>query len=217
MCSTLRIRLAKDEDQEDINSSFLQHFLQTEPMNVYLKDYKPAAPSDSEHAPDFGLTLVAEVIESEDQCKLAGFLICKVCERGTASESNTSFMLEEDRAGFEISRLLKELNDEFDVFRMYDVQEAVDLVILGTVPEYRGRSIGFKLCEAAIDLVRVRGYKVIFMDCTSSYSAAIARKCGMECIGEISYDDYQKKLGERLFVVNSVHTHVRRFVKILNQ
>lgn len=214
--SGVQIRLAQDEDQEAINTSYLQQFLRDEPTNIYLKDYNPAGIQVSDHAPNFGLTLIAEVVDSENRKKMVGFLICKICERTAVTEFNT-WIHEDNRAGYEISRLLKLVDSRFDVFQMYDVQTAIDMLVLCTVPEYRGRSIGFRLCGRAIDLARERGCEVIFMDCSSAYSAAIARKLGMQCVGEISYEDYQKELGEKLFDVDAVHTHIRRFVKVLNK
>lgn len=210
----VEIRLATEEDNETINKQFNDHFIRDEPLNKYMERFK----SPYEHRQflqNHGQTLIAEVVDPlTGERNFAGFLMCEICDIDHPVTPENFVLRTDYRVGYEIFRIMDELDTRYNVFDVYQVRQAFDMLILSVAEEFRGKSIGYRLCQAALDLAASRGFRVAFADCTSYYSAMTVEKLGMECMGSISYEKYQREKGKKLFKVTEPHTHIKRFVQI---
>ena len=87
---------------------------------------------------------------------------------------------------------------------------------LGVDPAVQGRGIGRRLMEASRHLARSEGYPLLYIVCTSYYSAKIARAIGMQCVYSLPYAEFKDKDGNPVFTPPQPHTDVAVFVQKLS-
>jgi hypothetical protein len=62
--------------------------------------------------------------------------------------------------------------------------------------------------EASRQLARSEGYPLLYIECTSYYSAKIARAIGMHCMYSLPYVEYKDKDGDPVFTSSQPHTDI---------
>lgn len=82
-------------------------------------------------------------------------------------------------------------------------------------PDYRNQGIAKKLFEFSFQLAQKRNLKVVFADCTNFYTTKIAEKIGMDCVSNVTFNDYNKYLSANLFATYPPHTSIKTFVKMI--
>ncbi|CAD7081039.1 unnamed protein product [Hermetia illucens] len=213
--SEVDIRVAVPDDFEDILYGFRTYFWPHEPLSAGHK-IKTVSLSEEEFAmstPQKGMSLIATDPDRGD--KVVGFLTIDISTPGLLAEYDelSKDKPKEERAEA-MGGIFNKLNEKADVFEMYKVDKVLWLVYLGVDQAMRGKNIGTRLVERGISMAESLGCKVIEIDCTSAFSARIAQRTGMKCIGEIAYKDYVDANGEQIFNPPAIHTHMQRFVKI---
>ena len=83
--------------------------------------------------------------------------------------------------------------ERLDVFKYYNVNEAVDLFGLSVDRDYRRQGIGLKLLKAALLFLTSMnlGPTLVKGGCSSNYSKRIYEKLDFEELFEIMYEDYK--------------------------
>lgn len=104
-----------------------------------------------------------------------------------------------------------------DIWKETGADRALCIWHLAVDPAVNGRGIGRSLMEASRHLARSEGYPLLYIECTSYYSAKIARAIGMQCVYSLPYADYKDKDGNPVFTPPQPHTDVAVFVQKLSQ
>ena len=115
----------------------------------------------------------------------------------------------------DITNFLEYIKEKANVCKRFNVNQSFHIEIVGVHRNYRNQKIARKLFESGIDLAKSENYELVSVDCTNIYSSRIAENLGMERVSTVTYDEYNKYLGECLFVPVPLHIKIETFVKKL--
>lgn len=115
-----------------------------------------------------------------------------------------------------ILQFVYKIEDSADIWKKTGADRAMSIRHLGVDPAVKGRGIGRRLMEASRHLARSEGYPLLYIVCTSYYSAKIARAIGMQCVYSLPYAEYKDKDGNPVFTPPHPHTDVAVFVQKLS-
>ena len=117
----------------------------------------------------------------------------------------------------DILRLLAYVESKADVCRRFNVQKSLQIHVVAVHHDFRGHKIGQKLFRRCFEVAQDQLHQLISVDCTSLYSIKIAEQLEMEFVSEVTYKEYHKFMGEKIFKPKEPHTVIKTFVKKLAQ
>lgn len=99
------------------------------------------------------------------------------------------------------------MDSKIDLFEYFKIETLFEIMFLAVLPKYRGREIGYKLCESSVQLaeklksggpecellhasIKCKRPKLVSALWTSNYSKKIGTKLGFNVILEESYDNF---------------------------
>lgn len=100
-----------------------------------------------------------------------------------------------------------------DIYNRFNIKKSFHIMMVAVHSNYQNQGIARKLFEFSFQLAKQRNLKVVCADCTNFYTSKIAEKIGMECVSNVTFDEYNKYLGNNLFATRPPHTAIRTFVK----
>lgn len=207
-------RTATVDDRDKLVELLTKHFYPNEPFNCGWVNDDPV-PEDLE----FILACVGEGTSfiATDEARSA---IVGACITGVDEASSTQALLEEalqttNEKWSQYLRLYALFDTDANIFQRFSVEKTFHVHCLTVDRDYRGRSIATKLVEASLEKAKFLGHKMCSINCSSIYTAQIAVKLKMECIGELAMDDMRDEKGDRLIFPPPPHTHVRTYAKRL--
>ena len=145
--------------------------------------------------------------------RIIGVRIIRVSKRGSKVEPEQ----EKSEPVRKLLRFVAFYNENLcDVFQHYDVDEVFSLFQLTVQRDYRHKSLGFKLMQAALIFISGLniGPYVVRGNCTSNYSKRIYERCGFDTLGEIKFEDY-KDNDEIVVKDTGEHKSFQMFGKVL--
>jgi ribosomal protein S18 acetylase RimI-like enzyme len=192
--------------------------------NLYFHDCEPLELSHPESGHESkNIELIFEAIKSESMLvavegttkTLVGILIA--CPIGADEAENLELSAAsigvQKRA--DIINFLAYIEKKANYCERFGVEESLHMHIVSVHPIYRGQQIARKLFESCLSIAKSKNFKLISVDCTSSYSARIAESLGMECISTVTYQEYNNYLGKCLFIPNLPHNEIKSFARRL--
>ena len=107
-------------------------------------------------------------------------------------------------------------DEELNAFDKYEVDKAVNFLILAVDRRYRRKGIATKIMDAAMKFYSEIGMErvVIKGEATSNFSKRIYEKFGFETLHEFHYEDY-KVDGEVVFKKTGEHKSSKIFAKMV--
>ncbi|KAG5880987.1 hypothetical protein JTB14_024525 [Gonioctena quinquepunctata] len=190
------IRIASEEDKEQVLEFLQKFFYRDEPLNSFLELINDDHPRclDLEKFSlkdlDNGVNLLA-IYDG----KLIGVSLNGIMERG---ELEGEFVCQDLKFN-KIVQFLDHVATESDPFQKYPgIDKAMTVKILSVDGSYRGKGIAKDLMDKTRDLAKQMGCGFITVDCTSHYTACAAKKLGFEKHYTLRYEDY-KVNGEVVF------------------
>ncbi|XP_050540395.1 uncharacterized protein LOC126905042 [Daktulosphaira vitifoliae] len=130
---------------------------------------------------------------------------CKLIKNDDDIEDNTKFQ--------EIKSLLRKIDQEANVFGLYpNVCRLIEIDIVSVDFAYRGRGVCQALFEKTKDLAIKQKCSMIYVECSSYFSAKAAEKLGYHCIYTMFYKDYVNNKGEEIFKPPSPHNYSKVYV-----
>lgn len=93
--------------------------------------------------------------------------------------------------------------------------EYMDGMIMSVLTGYGGQGIATRLLNAVEGLTREMKLKVIYVGCTSKYSALVMAKSGYEEVYSFRYDQYIKD-GVQVFKPEPPHDTMSAYIKLLD-
>ena len=108
------------------------------------------------------------------------------------------------------------LENMFDVFEHYEVNEVFDLFGLAVHIDHRRKGLGLKLMQAAIIFIESLnvGPAVVKGFCDSVFSYRIYEKTGYTLLKKVSYEDFMKD--NNIFITCSEqHKYITMFAKVI--
>lgn len=201
-------RVANESDKSKIGKFLYDHFWPDEPT------FKAAGiiPSEEENEDvlkciDYGTCTIAE----DQHGAVAGVRLAKVRVPSDIEKPADKPWTQLDKI-FEFLRIIAL---DAKVFERYNVDKLLQSMLICVSRDFRGKGVGLKLYSENMELGRQLGYKVYVCDCTSTFSAKLCEKLGMECIAAWDFNKYLDENGEQLFKPESVHDKLRVYGKAL--
>ncbi|CAG9826746.1 unnamed protein product [Diabrotica balteata] len=199
----VKIRLARADEEEAVRDHLRAFFYKQEPccesVGVVTEDRLICHDLESFTLQDFnnGLNLIAE-----HNGRIVGVCINALLEKD-------KFEFEEypvtDERFVKVLRMLEYAEREVDLFKRYpDVNKILSIFVLSVDASLRGKGIAKKLSNKAKELAKEHGAQIMFMECTSFFSAAVAKSLGYELIWSLDYENY--KVNDEV-VLKPAHPH----------
>lgn len=214
--SQLEFSVAQPEDYDSVVDFVVEHYYKDEPMsNSYIYDSSPAH-DDVEFSVSFLFQgMAVKAVDMDCGNRLVGVSIANPVYPGYVQDLLDAAEQAKTQKWRDSLKLLARLQQSVNVLQRCNVSKCYDIEIVAVHPEYRGRSIGSRLFEEQFKRGRQLGYPVASADCSSYYSARIAERVGMECVGRLAFSHYKDDHGVQLFQPKAPHVEIQTFVKVL--
>lgn len=211
MSCEIFFRVANESEHDKVLHFLRQHFFSEEPINnAYpIKDDSKEEEFILSLLPD-GNILLAIDSSTENIAGLASFgEITKNYSQESWDESETTL----NRKWRDILKFMSHIESKANVCERFGVTEALHLHGVTVDKAYRGRAIGKQLFNECFKEAEKRNYRLVSADCSSIYSVRIAQSVGMECVSTVTYDEYNDKVGSKIFYPTPPHVEIKTFVK----
>lgn len=216
--SGIAFRLATPSEHETVLQFLRQHFFTEEPINnAYpIKDEsmeeKFILSLLTGEEPGGGIILAIDVnIDNGD--KIAGMLAFGRITRTYAQESWDESESTTNLKWKDILKFMSYIERKSNVCERFDVNEALHIHSTAVDSECRGRAIGKLLFAECFRIARDRNFRLVSAECTSVYSVRIAEQLGMRHVSTVTYDEYNEKIGCKMFTPIAPHFEIKSFVK----
>ena len=102
-----------------------------------------------------------------------------------------------------------------DVWQLTGADRALHIHLLAVDLAFRGRGIGRALMEKARDIAASEKYPLLFVICSSFFSARAAENMGMKCIYSMPYSEYKDEQGEPIITPPYPHQEIKILIQQL--
>lgn len=206
------VRVAEESDYDEILEFLREHFYKEEPLT--LAHVEPGHTKDDEEFTMSHIIYKTVLLAIDNESgKVVGAIIAGPVEN--ANNSLESSELCKTKKFSDISKFLAYVEKKADVLGKFNLEKAVHCHALGVHRDFRGNKIGQKLFESFFEHGKVLNYQLISVDCTSIFSMRICEQLNMDLVSSVSYDEYNKEIGEEIFKSIEPNTEIRTYVKKL--
>lgn len=163
------------------------------------------------------LGLSFEAIDTSKGNKRVGVFLANTCKRGVKTA------LDDELETIEVDEKMGKISDILDYAKAlvepildekYHKDEYMDGVIMSVLTGYGGHGIARRMLQAVEELSKELRLKIIYVGCTSEYSAAVVAKSGFDVVYSLRYDQYLKD-GVQVFNPKKPHDTLRVYIKLL--
>jgi GNAT superfamily N-acetyltransferase len=212
MAKSISIRVATKSDYDDVIGLLREYYYKEEPITISHPE--PGHTKDDEAFTMGFFDTESILIATDDETGT----VVGALNAGPIMPGDADLMVEEAKTATtkkwrEIMLLLAYLEKKADVLQRLQIPKALHIHALGVHREFRGQRIGEKLFNFCFDNAKRLHYPMVTTDCTSIYSIALAERCGMERISSVTYDEYNKSIGEDLYQPKAPNFEIITFVK----
>lgn len=208
----IKIKIAREVNLTEISDFLCSHFNPHEPIKKFhvrkdeVMDPQP-------------MGLLRDCIGSQTTlmaysgCKLVGVMIAGKIDSDVA-DKDLEYSEGLGPKGADIFELSSYLGEKSDVCNRLNVPYSLQFHILSVHTEHCRQGIAKKLFKFCVANGRSKNYPAFSVDATSSYTSKIAESFGMTCLSTVSYEEYNKHIGEKLFVPTGQHTEIKTYAKV---
>lgn len=211
----LTIKIAEEGDTSAIDDFICTHFNGQEPIQVFHvrkeDEMDPPPPELVKECLETRTTLLAY-----QKDKLVGVLIAGEINSDIA-EKDIEYAEDYGPKGTDVFALLSYVGEKSDVCNRLEIPRCLHIHIVSVHLDHLGQGIAKKLFAECIENGRKKNFPAFSVDCTSYYTARIAESFQMTCLSSVTYDEYNKKIGETLFIPSEPHTVIKTYVKKYDQ
>lgn len=207
-------RVAGQKDYNEILEFIREYYYKEEPLTLAHPE-KGHTKDDEEFSMSHIIHKTVLLAIDEEKKKIVGVLIAGPIEHGDADKMLENAEFCETKKWSDISKILAYIEKKADVLGKFNLEEAVHCHAVGVHHDYRGNRIGLKLFEKFFDVAKALDYQLLSVDCTSIFSNRICEQLEMDLVSSVSYDEYNMKIGEKLFKSIEPNTEIRTYVKKL--
>uniref|UniRef100_A0A2S2N683 aralkylamine N-acetyltransferase n=1 Tax=Schizaphis graminum TaxID=13262 RepID=A0A2S2N683_SCHGA len=112
-----------------------------------------------------------------------------------------------------ITTFLDKIEREVDVFKKYpNVDCVMDIKIISVDESFRGQGVCKALIDKTIELAVENECPMVYVECSSYFSAKAAERLGFECIYTLYFRDYLDENGEVIFKTPPPHDSSKVYV-----
>ena len=205
MAEKFEIIPASESDTERFRAFLKEHFNKGEPLNIAAGTPSIGDTEQSTFPQKIlaeGLSLMA--IKNSDKA-IIGVCLNKCKRKGYTSQ------YKDDKIG----RFLSYVESSVDVFDLSGTDQAFNISMLAVSEASRGTGVGKALMEHSRNLARSQGYPLLYVLCTSYFTARIAYGMGMQCVYTLPYAEYKDEQGNPVLLPPLPHKNTSIFVQKL--
>jgi GNAT superfamily N-acetyltransferase len=202
---------ATEKDRDSIAEFLRQNFYNHEPLNQSI-GANPDRPINAIFSLQFLSEGKSVLAVSRNGRRILG--VCINTEQKPTAKEDTEFTLL-DPAYITIADFFRKVESSVDIWKVSGADRIMRINIVAVHAAARGRGIGRVLMEATRSQARRAGYSILYILCSSHYSARIARDMGMQSLYSLPYTEYRDKNGRIVFTPPLPHTEVTIFVQKL--
>jgi N-acetylglutamate synthase-like GNAT family acetyltransferase len=211
----LLFRVAEEKDLDELLNFFREFYYREEPLTLshpipgHTRDDEEFTISSNIRK---GTCLIAV---DKDSGKIVGGVAAGPIEHGDADAMIEAAKTTETQKWRDISLFLAYIEKKSNILVRFNISNAVHIQALGVHRDYRGQRIGERLFKECFNNARKLNYPMVSADCTSIYSMNLSERCGMENVSQVSYDEYNDILGQKLFQPKEPNSVIKTYVKLL--
>jgi ribosomal protein S18 acetylase RimI-like enzyme len=223
MNSGIVFRTATVSEHDKVLQFLREHFFPQEPINSSypIKDDSMEEEFILSLLPAGNIILAIDSSSStstdssnnkNNSTKIAGMLAFGKITKSYSQESWDESEITTNLKWRDILKFMSHIESKSNVCERFGVKEALHIHSTTVDKEYRGRSIGKMLFNECFRIAKERNFQLVSADCTSVYSIRIAKSLSMEHISTVTYDEYNEKIGFKMFNPVLPHTEIQTFV-----
>ncbi|XP_025204683.1 dopamine N-acetyltransferase-like [Melanaphis sacchari] len=116
----------------------------------------------------------------------------------------------------DIMDLLSKAERDINIFEKYpSIDRIMELKIITVNEAYRGQGVCKTLVNKSKELALELGYQMIYVECSSTFTAMAVERLGFQCIYSFPYSDYVNDQGEVIFKTQPPHKYLKVNVLLL--
>ncbi|XP_025198944.1 dopamine N-acetyltransferase-like [Melanaphis sacchari] len=145
---------------------------------------------------------------------LIGVVLNNVMHREDGEKNNESEEDIKDNTKFSvITTFLDKVEREADVFKKYpSIDRVMDIKIISVDESFRGQGVCKALIDKTIELALENKCPMVYIECSSYFSAKAAERLGFECIYTSYFRDYLDENGKVIFKTLPPHDSSKVYV-----
>lgn len=211
--SEIVIKLAEKADETSVTEFLKSHFMMSNPLrDAYVGGSEESSDLDFSFDDSKEYNLMA--IE-ESSSKLVGIASLLAFDKEKHKEMSNFLENPGDSMDNDIMKFCFYIETKSDVLNRFKIDKALEIQVVSIHPDYRCRGFAGKLFEASIEFAKSRRFEFVTVLCTSSYTMRIAERLKMECIEAVTFDEYNERVGRKVFEANAGNDVAKMFVKKL--
>ncbi|XP_044749262.1 arylalkylamine N-acetyltransferase 1-like isoform X2 [Coccinella septempunctata] len=209
--SDFEVRVIEEEDKSSVIDLARRFFNRDEPLNEYIGLTGPDGKCSDLEAYILSTLEEGTSVKAVADGKLVAFSMNGIVGKDDPNEK--SYV---DSPKFQmILDFLLYNTVQCDIFGKYpDIDKAMTVKILSVDPCMRGRGVATKLVDETRRIAIDKGCKLMYVECTSHFSAQIMKRLGFEKIYSLKYSDY-KVDGKVIFNPKQPHEEYTVYVQKL--
>ncbi|CAH1713345.1 unnamed protein product [Aphis gossypii] len=145
---------------------------------------------------------------------LIGVVLNNLTYRVDREKNNENEEDTKDNTKFNIiTEFLDKVEREADVFQKFpNVDRVMDIKIISVDESFRGQGVCKALIDKTIEIALENKCPMVYVECSSYFSAKAAERLGFECIYTLYFRDYLDKNGEVVFKTPPPHDSSKVYV-----
>lgn len=214
MCD-IQIKVAVQSDLSMIRDFLAVHFHDKEPIELSHVDKIDKVKPDENFLTDCiksEATLVAFAGNDLIGVLLAAKIFHDEAERNLQCANEV-----ESKKTADILRFLSFIDARADYCNRLKVSHCLHILIISIHPSYHRRGIAKKLFELCVQIGERKKFPAITIDCTNVFTSRIAESFNFVCTSTVTYDEYNKHIGEMLFIPTYPHIDIKSYAKLYNE
>ncbi|XP_073839203.1 arylalkylamine N-acetyltransferase-like 2 [Musca autumnalis] len=208
----IQLRSITQADCRQVYEFLKLYFFQDEPLSTCHKANEERGFDESNLSSIIGsgLCLMATVEETNE---LIGVVLNDAENKHNKKDENLcSFVVHTNgTTGQRIHKFLTKVQNEADLFKRYNIEKFLHLIIVTVKTEWRGKGIASRLSKAVMDMGKTRGYELIAVECTSFYTAKMFEKMCWDLVHCVLYKNYLDENMKQVFNPKAPHDGCRLY------
>lgn len=145
---------------------------------------------------------------------LIGVVLNNLTYRVAREKNNENEEDAKDNTKFNIiTAFLDKVEQEADVFQKFpNVDRVMDIKIISVDESFRGQGVCKALIDKTMEIALENKCPMVYVECSSYFSAKAAERLGFECIYTLYFRDYLDENGEVIFKTPPPHDSSKVYV-----
>lgn len=163
--------------------------------------------------------LAVEAIDPANGNERVGVFLCQVYEKGAPNgidEAMAKVPMDDkmERIGEFLDYTKRFVHEE--IYGRQGKEAFLEGMMINVKEGHNGRGIAQLLTNAIIDLARELKISVVYVGCSSEFTARVMVKMGFKEICRVAFADYRPDGGRFVFSLKEPHTHFKGYMMLLD-